>query len=57
MSLIRFCPVKEQRIMDLTHDAEAYLAATRRDGWTPALKARFLSLLAENGNARLAARR
>jgi hypothetical protein len=43
--------------MDLSHNTEQFLQATRRDGWTPALKARFLSLLAENGNARLAARR
>jgi hypothetical protein len=43
--------------MDLCHDTEQFLDATRRDGWTPALKARFLALLAETGNARLSARR
>lgn len=43
--------------MDLSPDIEAYAEAVRRDGWTPALKARFLVLLAESGNVRLSARR
>lgn len=42
--------------MDLSPDAR-FLDATRRDGWAPALKARFVALLAETGNVRLAARR
>ncbi|MDG2003740.1 MAG: hypothetical protein P8J20_10455 [Novosphingobium sp.] len=43
--------------MDLSPDAAQFLDATRRDGWTPALKARFLALLADTGNVRLSARR
>jgi hypothetical protein len=43
--------------MDLIHHTEPFADATRRDGWTPALKARFLALLAETGNTRLSARR
>lgn len=43
--------------MDLSHDTARYLEAVRRDGWTPALKAQFLAILSETGNARLAARR
>jgi hypothetical protein len=43
--------------MEHHHDTEQFLAATRCDGWTPALKARFLVLLAEAGNVRLSARR
>ena len=37
--------------------AAKFAEATRHDGWTPERKARFLLLLAENGNVRLAARR
>src|SRR5262245_22662754 len=43
--------------MDLSPDTEHFLDATRHDGWTPELKARFLAILAESGNVRLAARR
>ena len=43
--------------MDLSPDTSCFLDGTRRDGWTPALKARFLAILAESGNVRLAARR
>lgn len=43
--------------MDHSHNTARYLEAVRRDGWTPALKARFLAVLSETGNARLAARR
>src|SRR5689334_12953216 len=43
--------------MDLSLDTESFQVATRRDGWTPELKARFLAILAESGNVRLAARR
>jgi hypothetical protein len=47
----------EKRIMDQHHNSEHFAAATRRDGWSPALKARFLVVLAEAGNVRLSARR
>src|SRR5262245_2363252 len=43
--------------MDLSPDTEHFVDATRRDGWTRELKARFLAILAESGNVRLAARR
>lgn len=42
--------------MDL-HSASAFTPAIRHDGWSPALKARFLALLAEKGNVRAAAAR
>jgi hypothetical protein len=42
--------------MDI-HDASPFAAATRHDGWSPALKCRFLSILAEKGNVRAAAAR
>lgn len=42
--------------MDLPH-ASSFTPATRHDGWSPALKARFLSILAEKGNVRAAAAR
>ena len=43
--------------MDLHHDTEHFHDAVRHDGWSPRLKARFLSLLAEEGNVRRSARR
>jgi hypothetical protein len=46
--------------MDLSpnqFDDSQFLAATRKDGCSPEIKARFLSLLAETGNVRLAAQR
>ncbi|MBW8753373.1 MAG: hypothetical protein JF595_04370 [Sphingomonadales bacterium] len=43
--------------MELSPDTAQLTDAIRRDGWSPALKARFLVILAETGNARLSARR
>ena len=43
--------------MHIRHETTQFLDATRCDGWTPELKARFLALLADNGNVRLSARR
>lgn len=42
--------------MDL-HASPSFAPATRHDGWSPALKARFLAVLAEKGNVRAAAAR